>query len=208
MTKKVERLRAARNKQLPTRAIHRYNPFCHQSNTRSATACVPPYARFFTAFSPEIPRIAPAPRASSLYTSLYTKVCPPFFYSTGQSFQPFAFILSDRFIHPFSVTPTTVVGPNSKNTYRRRRGRRRRRRGVPGGIYVYIDYIYIYGSSAESHLRKNAPSGDGGGLRPTRHMPLRVMGAAGDPRCARPAGLLAYAPSGDGDGPVCLHDFH
>ena len=72
-------------------------------------------------------------------------MCPPFFYSTGQSFQPFAFILSDRFIHPFPVTPTTVVGPNSKKTYRRRGRRRGRgRRGVPGGIYVYIDYIYIY----------------------------------------------------------------
>ena len=48
------------------------------------------------------------------------------------------------------MTPTTVVGPNSKKTYRRRRvrsrrrGRRRRRGFVPGGIYVYIDYIYIY----------------------------------------------------------------
>jgi len=42
------------------------------------------------------------------------------------------------------VTPTTVVGPNSKKTYRRRRRRRRGRRGVRGVIYVYIDYIYIY----------------------------------------------------------------
>ena len=46
---------------------------------------------------------------------------------------------------------------------------------------------------------KIGPSGDGGGLRPTKYMPLRVMEAAGDPRCARPAGLVAYAPSGDRD---------
>ena len=142
---------------MPTRAIHRYNPFCNWSNTRAATACVSPYARFYRfppIFSPSRPKLfeakqacpssqasmkkmsngselretsscrpglsigttrfairaipdqlqrvyrhtldflplflpkypvsRPPPRASSLYTSLYTKVVPLTFYSTGQ----------------------------------------------------------------------------------------------------------------------------
>ena len=58
------------------------------------------------------------------------------------------------------MTPTTVVGPNSKKTYRRRG--RRRRRGVPGGIYVYIDYIYIYIYNLYKHIYPQGPHDDDG----------------------------------------------
>ena len=51
---------------MPTRAIHRYNPFCHRSNTRAATACVSPYARFYRfppIFSPSRPKLFEAKQA-------------------------------------------------------------------------------------------------------------------------------------------------
>ena len=155
---------------------------------------------FYRFFSRNTPYRARPPRQFLVYKLVYKSVSPIFLFYRPE--------FSTVCLHTFR----SFYSPISRHTYDGCRTQFEKNLssswssswswsswGPWGYICLYRLYIYIYRSSAGSHLRKNAPSGDGGGLRPTRHMPLRVMEAAGDPRCARPAGLLAYAPSGDED---------